>query len=204
MNSLVWVFATTPVTVAILAALFYRQVVSPGSEWVVIIAAVSLYATAFGAVQAYEGQKASQKIQNMDEEKDKRRRDTLVRHEVPHIMRLLNMLLLGMDNTALALDKHTKNGKIQTLYAAEYMYRRTIMHIDSIRSIEAALLDAELSEHHERLDQVLSILDEITPVPQIKLSHIERFRECADMVFHVIENMSREYNVGYDEGIGMS
>jgi len=129
MASVLWIFVAVPPTVGILAALFNLKIVSPGSEWAVVIATISLYATTFGAIQAYEGQRVSQKIQDMDEAKEKRRKHMLVQHEIPHIVHLLGMLVNGMDRTMLVLNKHAKDGKIQTAEAIEYMYRRSVMQL---------------------------------------------------------------------------
>lgn len=197
MKSFIWVFVTVPYVVAALAVLFAQQVISPGSEWAVVVATISLYATTFGAIQAYEGQKVSQKMQDEDEARDKRRKDALVQHEIPHIVHLLKMLVLGMDRTALVLDKHSKNGKIQTAEAAEYLYRRSLMHIDAIRTIEALFHDAELSKYHSHLDDVLVNLDEIALAPLDESINISKFKESTDMVFHVMELISREYGVEY-------
>jgi len=190
-----WVFVTVPPAVGILAVLFDQKIVSPGSEWAVVIATISLYATTFGAIQAYEGQRVSQKIQDVDEAKDRRRKHMLVQHEIPHIVHLLGMLVNGMDRTMLVLNKHTKGGKIQTAEAIEYMYRRSIMHIDAIRTIEASFHDAELSEYHERLDGALVNLDEISIVPQNESVDITRFKESTDMVFHVMDMITKKYSV---------
>lgn len=197
MAHLTWVFATIPPTVAVVASLFSQKIISPGSGWTVVIATISLYATAFGAIQSHVGQKIIQKMQDIDVARGKRRKHALAQHEIPHILHLLNMLVHGMDRTTLTLNKYSKDGKIHTSEAAEYMRKRATMHIESIRAIEAFFPAADLSEYFEFLDGALVNLDEIALVPQPRLADVSMLEESADMAFNAMNSISDRYGVKY-------
>lgn len=114
MKTLVMVIATLTIVVPVLAVLFAQRAISPGSEWSVVVAVVSIYFAAFGALLTYEAHKLSQQIHRITEEREKRRRDALVLYEIPHALHSLKIIKIGMYQTMLLLEKHSVDGRIQT------------------------------------------------------------------------------------------
>lgn len=146
-------------------------------------------------MQTYEGRRILQVMQNMINAKEAKRIDTVIRYEIPHVIYSLKMLRLEMGKTMMMINRHSVNGVIQTSEGIERLHRRAMMHIESIRMISSTLFDAELSEHHRRLDVVLVNLDEIAFLSQNDEVNLEKFKESMYMVSHAIQLISDEYGI---------
>jgi len=199
MNTLIVIVITLPIVVSGFAVLLAKQVISPGSEWPAVVAIVSMYFAAFGALQTYEGSRISKQIQDMGKAKEQKRRDVLIQYEIPHVLHALKMLKLGMYQTMVLLKRHTINEKIQTKEGAKRIRQRAIMHIEAIHSLGATFFDVELSKYHKLLDSILVTIDEIVFVSQNDKVDIAKFKESIYVVSHMIRTISTEYNIDPQE-----
>lgn len=189
------IFISLPVTVSILAVLLSRQIISPGSEWSAVITIVSLYFAAFGAVQTYEGRKASQQMRDISKEKEEKRKYVLAEYEIPHVVYSLKIIRLEMGRTVMVINTHSVNGVIQTSEGVEQIHRRIITHIESIRLLSSTFFSIDLSEHHKHLNTVLANLNEIAFLSQNDKVDITKLKESMYMVSRVIELISDEWGI---------
>lgn len=199
MNALIVIVITVPVAIASFAVFVAQQIIPPGSEWSVVLAMVSMYFAAFGALQTHEGSKISKQIQEVGKEKDQKRKDVVIQYEIPHVLHSLKILKLGMYKTMVLLEAHTVDGKIHTDEGVEHIRCRATMHIEAIRLLGTAFFDAGLSKYHKLLDNVLVNIDEMAFVSKSDTVDITKFKEGVYVVSHMIRTVSNEYNIELQE-----
>ncbi len=100
-------------------------------------------------------------MKERDEDRDNKKSHIVAKYEIPHVVKALNTLLVSMGRTKANLDQHAINKQNHLEEPGEYTYRRVMMHIEAIRSIQSDFREAGLSKHHRRLDGILVNLDHI-------------------------------------------